>query len=77
MADWCTDLTQREAVALLRGDVRGCALWQLFLRGKGCACLLPWTSCPQGEWLLAFPRPAVLGAFSGSDMSHLVGTSVM
>lgn len=34
----------------------------------------PWTSCPQGEWLLAFPRPAVLGAFSGSDMSHLVGS---
>lgn len=73
-----TSLSLREAVALLRGDdVRGCALWQLFLREKGCACLLPWTSCPQGEWPLAFPRPAVLGAFSGSDMSHLVGRSVV
>lgn len=70
-----TSLSLREAGTCLRGDVRGCALWQLFLGEKGRACLL-WTSCLQGEWLLAFARPAVLGAFSDSDMSHLVGTSV-
>lgn len=60
--------------------VRGCeglCSLQLFLGERCLACLLLWTSCPQGEWWLAFPRPAVLGAFSVSDMSHLVGTPVL
>lgn len=72
-----TSLGLRGTGACLRGDERGCAPRQLFLGERCRACLLPWTSCPQGEWLLALPRPAVLGAFSGGDMSHLVGMAVV
>lgn len=46
---------------------------QLLLGERCRACLLPWTSCPQGEWPLALLRPAVLRAFTGGDMSHLAG----
>lgn len=73
-----TALRPRGAGACLRGVARGRAPRQLFLGGRGAVpASSPWTSCPQRPWLLAFLGPAVLGASSGSDMSHLVGTAVV
>lgn len=44
----------------MRGaELSGSCFW-----GRGAVpASSPWTSCPQREWLLDFPRPAVRGGF--------------
>lgn len=62
MADGCTNLAllERDWRMPARGREGLCAR-QLLLGERRWACLLPWTSCPQGEWPLALPGQLCLG----------------